>query len=92
MNDCVLLDPEPVKSYEETMGYKYVITPDKFRTGPIDPPVFGRVLSKGSLCSNSLIKRNSRIMVGKWAGAKFKWEGRDLMIVKEKDVLAVDGS
>ena len=91
LNDCVLIDPEPFKSYEEQMGYTHIITPDKYKAGPIDPPIWGKVISKGRECTNSEITHGARILIGKWAGAKLKWEDMNLIIVKEKDVLAIDG-
>lgn len=87
--DTVIVEPEPVKSYEEQMGYKHIVTPDKFRYGPTDPPLWGNVVGKGKEVDGE-IRLNDRILFGKFAGARFKWGKKDYIAVKSHDVLAVD--
>ena len=87
--DTVIVEPEPVQSYEEQMGYKHIVTPDRFKVGPSDPPIWGSVVGVGKEV-NGDIKLKDRVLFGKFAGARFKYGKRDYIAVKAHDVLAVD--
>ena len=87
--DTVIVEPEPVKSYEEQMGYKHVVVPDRFKVGPTDPPIWGNVVDFGKEVNGEL-RLNDRVLFGKFAGARFKYGGKDYIAVKSHDVLAVD--
>ena len=86
--DTVIVEPEPVKSYEEQMGYEHVIVPDKWKVGPTDPPIWGRVVSIGD--EVEIVLSGARVLFGKFAGARFKYDGVDYVAVKAHDVLAID--
>ena len=86
--DTVIVEPEPVESYEEQMGYEHVIVPERWKVGPTDPPIWGEVIGVGHEVKE--IKRRQRILFGKFAGARFKYGKKDYIAVKAHDVLAVD--
>lgn len=87
--DTVIVEPEPVKSYEEQMGYTHIVTPDRFKVGPTDPPLWGNVIGLGSEVGKEL-RLSDRVLFGKFSGAKFKWGKKEYMAVKAHDILAVD--
>ena len=89
LNDTLITEPEPVKSYEEQKGYTHVITPDKFHYGPIDPPVWAKVIQMGEKC-DGLVSVGDRVLYGKFCGARFWYEDKEYISVKEADLLAVD--
>jgi chaperonin GroES len=37
------------------------------------------------------VKKGDRILFGKWSGTEIKLEGKDLMIMKESDILGILG-
>lgn len=92
--DSVIVEPEPVESYEKQMGYTNVIVPDRYKVGPSDPPIWGKVIGVGDSVNEENpyypIEVGSRVLFGKFAGARFKYEGTDYIAVKSHDVLAVD--
>ena len=90
LNDLVLIDPEPVEEYTKQQGYTHVVTPDKFKFGPTDPPRWGKVLAKGSNCRPREVKVGARVMFAKFGWAELVWEKKQYAIVREGDLLAVD--
>ena len=90
LNDFLLLEEEGAPAYHEYRKFTHIVVPDAFAHGPEDRQVWGIVLAKGSACANHQIRIGSRILIGKWAGARLKYEDRPYLLVKEEDVLAVD--
>lgn len=90
LGDCVLVDPEPPPSYHAYKQYQHIVVPEKFEHGPEDRSVFGKILSMGSACHFPL-KVGDRIVFGKWAGARIRHEEREIILVREDEILAIDG-
>ena len=90
LNDFLLVEEEPAVPYHEYRKFQTIVGPDAFQHGPEDRQVWGKVLAKGISCTNHQIGIGSRILIGKWAGARLKYEDIPYLLVKEEDVLAVD--
>ena len=88
-NDFVLLEEEPYKPYDQYKGYSHIIVPDRFAHGPEDRAVIGTGVAKGNQCRNEAVVVGSRIVIGKWDGARFPRNGKTLVLVKEDSILAV---
>lgn len=91
LNDCVLIDPEPVPDYVEAKGYTHIVVPDAYKHGPQDPPVWGKVLSMGSGCT-AVIHVGDRVVFGKWSYAKVPYHNHLYFMVREQDLLGVDAA
>ena len=90
LNDFLLLEEEAAPAYHDYRKFQHIVVPDAFAHGPEDRQVWGVVLAKGSACTNHQIVIGGRILIGKWAGARLKYEDRPYLLVREEDVLAVD--
>jgi len=91
LNDCVLIDPERVKDYTEQKGFTHVIVPEILRVGPTDPPMWGKVVSKGNGCKDDQVQVGSRVLYAKFGWQKVQVDlDRFLALVREYDLLAVD--
>lgn len=90
LNDFLLLEEELAPPYHTYRQFQHIIVPDAFQHGPEDRPVWATVLAKGSACGNGTVKRGSRVLIGKWEGARLKYLEKPYILVKEADVLAVD--
>ena len=90
LNDFLLLEEEAASPYHEYRKFTHIVVPDAFQHGPEDRPVWGIVLAKGLACTNHQIGIGNRILIGKWAGARLKYEDKPYLLVKEEDVLAID--
>ena len=91
LNDCLWIDPEPPLDYHVYLQYQHVVVPDKYAHGPEDRPVWGKVMGKGDRCQLPDITIGSRVVFGKWAPARVRYAGKEYMLIREDDVLAVDG-
>lgn len=92
LNDCLWIDPEPSPEYHLYKQYAHVVIPEKYAHGPEDRPVWGKVLAKGKGCQQPEIQVGSRIVFGKWAPARILYQEKEYILIREVDVLAVDGS
>lgn len=92
LNDFLLLEEEPAPPYHMYRQFTHIVVPDAFQHGPEDRQVWGTVLAKGAACKNARVKVGSRILLGKWSGARLKYADKPYLLVKEEDVLAVDES
>lgn len=88
LNDCLLVEVDPVETYDQHLGLNKIILPEKFKYGPIDPPRRGKILSLGKECSGK-VKKGDKVVFGKWAGAEFMRKGKKIALVREYDLLAV---
>ena len=91
--DCVIVDPEPPPEYHVYRGYEKragLVVPDLYSHGPEDRPVWGKVVAKGRACQLDEVKIGSRIVFGKWAGARITYQEKPVIIVRESEILAVD--
>lgn len=93
MNDLVLIELEEVEDYHKRKGFDSIVLPDAYRVGPDDPPVWGKIVAIGPRVpiKNPSLTLSSRVMVGKFSGARFTHEGKEHFLVREYDVLVKDG-
>lgn len=88
-SDCILIDPEPPPAYHVYKQYEHIVVPDAFSHGPEDRPVWGKVLACGSGCKQP-IAIGSRVVFGKYAGARITYEKKPFILVREDEILAID--
>lgn len=89
LNDCVLIEPEPLEDYTVYKKYPHLVMAPRYAHGPEDRPVWGRIIALGSQCKLSL-SVGERVVIGKWAAAKVRHQDKDYLIVRDYDILAVD--
>jgi Chaperonin 10 Kd subunit. len=81
---------EPIESEEKTAGG--IVLPDTAKEKPQEGKVVavgtGRVLDSGERVAIE-VKVGDRIIFSKYAGTEVKYEGKDYLILRESDILAV---
>ena len=79
-----------IDAEEKTKGG--IIIPDTAKEKPLEGKVIavgnGKVLEDGKVRPLD-IKAGDRILFGKYAGTEVKLDGKDLLIMKESDILGV---
>ena len=88
LHDRVLV--ERVNSEDKTKGG--IIIPDTAQEKPME----GKVLSVGGGGRNENgqivaldVKKGDRILFGKWSGTEVKIDGKELLIMKESDIMGI---
>lgn len=88
LHDRVLV--ERIEAEEKTRGG--IIIPDTAKEKPQE----GRVISVGAGTINEKgevrpldVKAGDRILFGKWSGTEVKLDGKDLLIMKESDIMGI---
>lgn len=88
LHDRVLI--ERLESEEKTPSG--IIVPDNAK----EKPMQGRVVAVGSGARDESgkivpldVKEGDTIIFGKWAGTEVKIEGKELLIMKESDIMAI---
>ena len=88
LHDRVLV--ERVSSEDKTKGG--IIIPDTAQEKPME----GKVLAAGSGARNENgqvvaldVKKGDRILFGKWTGTEVKIDGKELLIMKESDIMGI---
>ena len=88
LHDGVLV--ERVSSEDKTKGG--IIIPDTAQEKPME----GKVLAAGSGARNENgqvvaldVKKGDRILFGKWSGTEVKIDGKELLIMKESDIMGI---
>ena len=88
LHDRVLV--ERVEQEEKTAGG--IILPDTAQEKPME----GKVVSAGSGAKDDSgnvtpldVKKGDRILFGKWSGTEVKVNGKDLLIMKESDIMGI---
>ena len=88
LHDRVLV--ERVEQEDRTKGG--IIIPD---TAP-EKPMEGKVISVGGGARNENgqvvaldVKKGDRILFGKWSGTEVKIDGKELLIMKESDIMGI---
>ncbi len=83
---------EPVAADQKTAGG--IIIPDTAQEKPSE----GKIVAVGSGYRNDEgkvtkldVKKGDRVLYGKWSGTEIKVDGKDLLIMKESDILGVIG-
>ena len=81
---------EVIKREEKTAGGIYL--PDSAKEKPMEGTVIsvgkGARDNQGNLIPMDL-KQGDRVVFGKWAGTEVKIEGKELLIMKESDIMGV---
>ena len=88
LHDRVLV--ERVNQEDKTKGG--IIIPDTAQEKPME----GKVLAAGSGARNENgqvvaldVKKGDRILFGKWSGTEVKIDGKELLIMKESDIMGI---
>jgi len=88
LHDRVLV--ERVSSEDKTKGG--IIIPDTAQEKPME----GKVLAIGNGARNENgqvvaldVKKGDRILFGKWSGTEVKIDGKELLIMKESDIMGI---
>ena len=88
LHDRVLV--ERVTSEDKTKGG--IIIPDTAQEKPME----GKVLAVGNGARNENgqvvaldVKKGDRILFGKWSGTEVKIDGKELLIMKESDIMGI---
>ena len=88
LHDRVLV--ERVSQEDRTKGG--IIIPDTAQEKPME----GKVLAIGSGARNENgqvvaldVKKGDRILFGKWSGTEVKIDGKELLIMKESDIMGI---
>ena len=88
LHDRVLV--ERVDSEDKTKGG--IIIPDTAQEKPME----GKVLAVGGGARNENgqivaldVKKGDRILFGKWSGTEVKIDGKELLIMKESDIMGI---
>ncbi len=88
LHDRVIV--EPLGAEEKTAGG--IIIPDTAKEKPSE----GKVIAVGTGLRDKEgksvaldVKKGDRILYGKWSGNEVKVDGKDLLIMKESDILAI---
>jgi chaperonin GroES len=88
LHDRVLV--ERVSQEDRTKGG--IIIPDTAQEKPME----GKVIAVGSGARNENgqvvaldVKKGDRILFGKWSGTEVKIDGKELLIMKESDIMGI---
>ena len=88
LHDRVLV--ERVEQEDRTKGG--IIIPDTAQEKPME----GKVVSVGGGARNETgqvvaldVKKGDRILFGKWSGTEVKIDGKELLIMKESDIMGI---
>jgi chaperonin GroES len=88
LHDRVIV--ERVKEEEKTKGG--IIIPDTAKEKPVEGKIIavgaGKVLEDGKRVPLQ-VKAGDRVLFGKYAGTEIKIEGKDHLIMREDDIIAI---
>ncbi len=88
LGDRVVVKPTP----REEMTKSGIVLPDTAKEKPQEGAILavgpGRTLDDGTRESMD-VKVGDKVLYGKYAGTEFKVDGDDLLIVSQKDILAI---
>jgi chaperonin GroES len=88
LGDRVVIQP----TAREEMTKSGIVLPDTAKEKPQEGVVLavgpGRILDDGKR-EQIDVKKGDKVLYAKYAGTEFKVEGEDLLIVSQKDILAV---
>lgn len=81
--DRVVVEPAPA----ETQTASGIIIPDTAK----EKPQQGKVVAAGAGKKDEpmTVKVGDNVLYGKYSGTELKWEGKDYLIMKESDILAI---
>ncbi|MGD0862734.1 MAG: co-chaperone GroES [Candidatus Limnocylindrales bacterium] len=88
LGDRVVIKP----SAREEMTKSGIVLPDTAKEKPQEGVIIaagpGRILDDGKR-EQMDVKEGDRVLYSKYAGTEFKVDGEDLLIVSQKDILAI---
>ena len=88
LGDRALIEP----SEREDVTKSGIVLPDTAKEKPQEGTVVsvgsGRVLDDGTKVPMD-VKKGNKVLYGKYAGTEIKIEGKDYLIVSERDILAI---
>ncbi len=88
LGDRVVIKPTP----REEMTKSGIVLPDTAKEKPQEGTIIavgpGRTLDDGKREAMD-VKQGQKVLYAKYAGTEFKIDGEDLLIVSQKDILAV---
>jgi chaperonin GroES len=88
LGDRVVIRPTP----REEMTKSGIVLPDTAKEKPQEGTIVaagpGRILEDGKRESMD-VKQGDKVLYAKYAGTEFKIEGDELLIVSQKDILAI---
>ncbi len=88
LGDRVVIKPTP----REEMTKSGIVLPDTAKEKPQEGEILsvgpGKVLDDGSRSAMD-VSVGQKVLYAKYAGTEFKVEGEELLIVSEKDILAI---
>ena len=88
LGDRVVIQPTP----REDMTKSGIVLPDTAKEKPQEGKVIaagpGRILDDGKREAMD-IKKGDKVLYAKYAGTEFKLDGEELLIVSQKDILAI---
>jgi chaperonin GroES len=88
LGDRVVIQP----SAREEMTKSGIVIPDTVKEKPQEGTILavgpGRILDNGKR-EQIDVKKGDKVLYAKYAGTEFKVEGDDLLIVSQKDILAI---
>jgi chaperonin GroES len=88
LGDRVVIQPTP----REDMTKSGIVLPDTAKEKPQEGKVIaagpGRILDDGKREAMD-IKKGDKVLYAKYAGTEFKIDGDELLIVSQKDILAI---
>jgi len=88
LGDRVVVKPSP----REDMTKSGIVIPDTVKERPQEGAILavgpGRILDDGKR-ERIDVKKGDKVLYAKYAGTEFKLDGEDLLIVSQKDILAI---
>jgi chaperonin GroES len=88
LGDRVVVKPTP----REEMTKSGIVLPDTAKEKPQEGVILaagpGRILEDGKR-EQMDVKENDRVLYAKYAGTEFKLDGEELLIISQKDILAI---
>jgi chaperonin GroES len=88
LGDRVLL--ERIEAEQKTAGG--ILIPDNAKEKPLEGNIIavgnGKVLEDGTRQSLS-VKTGDKVLFGKWSGSEIKLNGKEYLLVKEDEIIAV---
>ena len=82
-NNRVVIEPAPA----ETKTASGIIIPDNAKEKPQEGTV--KAVGKDSKDETPTVKVGDKVLYGKYAGTELKLEGKDYLIMRESDILAI---
>ncbi|HEY4634661.1 MAG TPA: co-chaperone GroES [Candidatus Limnocylindrales bacterium] len=88
LGDRVVIEPTP----REEMTKSGIVLPDTAKEKPQEGTIIaagpGRILDDGKREAMD-VKKGNKVLYAKYAGTEFKIDGEELLIVSQKDILAI---